>query len=160
MRKIEVLSVATIDELAERLPVRSQYFLLLLAWDAPFKTQQLTSFFSPLVNRGLVYFCAWGDNCEAVHDAVDECDIEMESEARSADYIVMTTWHARETLREALWFFKVCAIPNDSIVPADCDRFAVAIGNPDWATEMEKALLLIESDADDEIEPAESDEDD
>jgi len=163
MREIEVLSFGTIDELAERLPNRSQYFLLMLAWDALDKTpRQLMSFFRPLVDRGLVYFCAWGNNSEAVHDAVDQCDIQKHQEAGAAilsDSIVMTTWHARDSLREALWFFKLCAIPNESIVPADCDRFAVAVGNSEWAAEMEKALQSIEGDADDEVEPLESNED-
>jgi hypothetical protein len=103
MREIEILSFGTITELAERLPIRSRYFQLLLAWDAPDTTpQQLMRFFKPLVERGLVYFCAWGSNCEDVHDAVDKCDIERMPETPDADYIVMTTWHDDESLEEAL----------------------------------------------------------
>jgi hypothetical protein len=164
MREIEVLSFRTIAELAERLPIRTRYFLLLLAWDAPEKTpQQLMSFFRPLVDRGLVYFCAWGSRCEAVHDAVDQCDIQKHHEAGKAlcnDSIVMTTWHARESLQEALWFFKTCAMPAESFDPSNCDRFAVAVGNLNWGPEMEKALQSIEGDADDEDEPLECDLDD
>jgi hypothetical protein len=160
LREIEVLSFGTIAELAERLPLRSRYFQFLLAWDAPDKTpQQLMSFFRPLVERGLVYFCAWGGNCEAVHGAVDRCDIERRPETRHADYIMMTTWHSDESLEEALWFFKVCALPRESIDPSECDRFSVAIGSSAWSIEMKKALKSIEGDADDEIEPVECDTD-
>jgi hypothetical protein len=161
MREIEVLSFGTIAELAEHLPIRSRHFLLFLAWDATDKTpQELMSFFRPLVERGLVYFCAWGSNCEAVHDAVDRCDIEKGPETRHADYIVMTTWHADESLEEAFWFFKVCALPNEGIIASECDRFAVAIGNSAWSIELEKALQSIEADADDEVEPIECDAND
>ena len=156
MREIEILSFGTIAELAERLPIRSRYFQLLLAWDAPDTTpQQLMRFFQPLVERGLVYFCAWGNNCEAVHDAVDRCDIERMPETRDADYIVMTTWHDDESLAEALWFFKVCALPNEGIDPSECDRYVVAVGNPDWSIEVKRALQSIGGDADDEDEPLE-----
>ncbi len=96
-----------------------------------------------------------GSNCEAVDDAVDRCDIEKGPETRDADYIVMTTWHANESLEEALWFFKVCALPNECVNPSECDRFAVAIGNSAWPIELAKALQSIESDADDEVEPIE-----
>ena len=164
MREIQVLSFATIDELAKRLPIGDQHFLLLLAWDAPEKsTEQLTGFFERLVDRGLVYFCAWGRNCEAVHDAVDRCDTEKhkrEGRSVSENSVVMTTWHAKESLGEALWFFKICAVPAGSRDPSECDRFAVAIGNPAWSTEMEQALQSIEGDADDEIEPLEGDAED
>ena len=78
----------------------------------------------------------------------------------SANSILLTTWHAHESLAEALWFFKVCALPAASFDPADCDRFAVAIGNPGWAAELETAVQSIEYDADDEVESFDGDEGD
>jgi hypothetical protein len=105
-------------------------------------------------------FVRRSNNCEFVHDAVDQCDYQKRREAGkevSADSIVMTTWHARESLQEALWFFKICAMPAESSDPADCDRFAVAVGNQDWVTEMKQLVSSIEGDADDEEEPIECD---
>ena len=161
MQPIKVLSLAAIDELAERLPHQRPHFLLLLAWDAPdIEEEKLISLFRPLVDRGLVYFCAWGANCEAVHDAVDHADIERLHKPDDFDHIIMTTWHARESLAKALWFFKACALPLQAYDPADCDRFAVAVGNPDWAAELEREVLATPHDADDEVEPIEDDEDD
>lgn len=164
MQPIKVLSVARIDDLADELPHERPHFLLFLAWDHPdMQAEKLVDLFRPLVDRSLVYFCAWGASCEAVHDAIDRCDIEKHQEAGDElfdDTILLTTWHARDSLAEALWFFKVCAMPARSFDPADCDRFAVAVGNPDWAAELEREVHFIEADADDEIQPVLDDEDD
>jgi hypothetical protein len=77
--------------------------------------------------------------------------MERLKEPDHVDYIIMTTWHARESLAKALWFFKVCAVPEDSFEPSDCDRFAVAVGNPDWAAEIEREVQSIPHDADDDV---------
>lgn len=153
MKHIDILSLPSINDLAGLVQRRHPNFLLLLAWNAPEMNQaKLIDLFRPIVDRGLVYFCAWGDNCEAIHDAVEQCDIQKYQEdgrALTPDSILMTTWHARESLREALWFFKVCTLPAESFAPYACDRFAVAVGNPDWAAELERAVRSIDDDADD-----------
>ena len=61
--------------------------------------------------------------------------------------------------RRALVFQGMCGA-NPCIDPSECDRFAVAFGNPAWSIEMENALHSIVGDADDEVEPIESDVDD
>ena len=161
MQPIKALSVAAINELAEQLPHQRLHFLLFLAWDAPdIAEEELISLFRPLVDRGLVYFCAWGANCEKVHDAVDHADRERLHQPDDFDRIIMTTWHAKESLAIALWFFKVCAVPVEAYDPANCDRFAVAVGNPDWAAELEREVLAIPHDADDEVQLGLDDEDD
>lgn len=139
--QVEVLSIDTIDEFADHLPHQHRYFTLLLAWDAPEIDQQnLIDLFRPLVDRGLVYLCAWGSHCEAVHDAVDLCVVEKELDAGVSDWFSMTTWHANEPLKEAAWFFRMLAIPSENHVFADFDRLAVAVGNPGWAREMDLYL--------------------
>ena len=102
--------------------------------------------FRPLVDNGLAYFCAWGKGCEEVHDAVDLSDVEREQEFGESDYFQMTTWHEDDSLEKAVWFFENCAIPSENHVVADWDRFAVSIGNPDWAAEMNRSLVAIQDD--------------
>jgi len=139
--RVEIVSIANIDELADRLPQRHRYFTLLLAWDAPeIDDQKLMNLFRPLVDRGLAYLCAWGRHCEAVHDAVDLCVVERELQMGEKDYVLMTTFHLDEPIEEAIWFFKMLAIPSENHVFADFDRFAVAVGDPHWAQEMERHL--------------------
>jgi hypothetical protein len=139
---IEVLYIDNIEALANRLPKRHRYFTVLLAWDVPeIDQQRLVDLFRPLVDLGLAYFCAWGKRSSEVHDAVDICAVEKEIEIGESDYLLMTTWHADESLEEAAWFFKMLAVPSENHVFADFDRFAVAVGNPDWAHEMGRYLF-------------------
>jgi hypothetical protein len=62
------------------------------------------------------------------------------------DYLLMTAWHADESLEEAFWFFKMNAIPAECHVFANFDRFAVAVGNPEWANRMMHALSAQDDD--------------
>ncbi|WP_334184471.1 DUF7684 family protein [Novosphingobium sp.] len=67
-----------------------------------------------LVDRGCLYFIAWGVACEDWHDAVDWTVLEaFDFGEIPDDRFVMTTWHSKETLPEALWFAENCAThPN------------------------------------------------
>lgn len=85
------------------------------------------------MHRGLVYFCAWGNRCEAVHDAVDRANIEYHHGVITPDNIIMTTWHQDEPLEEASWFVRELASPVHNPAITSFDRFAVAVGNPAFA---------------------------
>lgn len=63
-----------------------------------------------LVRSGCLYLCAWGNACEAWHDSVDDANIgEFAGRTIPDDRFVMTTWHEKEPLSEALWFLGCCA---------------------------------------------------
>ena len=147
MPRIEVLAVENIAQLLNHLPHRSKYFTLFLAWDVPdIEEKALVELFRPLVDRGLAYFCAWGNRCSEVHDALDRCFVERAWEVGEADYVLMTTWHVDEPLEEALWFFSKVAIPSENHVVADFERFAVAVGNQGWIGKMKRHLSAPELD--------------
>jgi hypothetical protein len=58
-----------------------------------------------LVRSGCLYACVWGDNCEAVHDCIDRANNEkFEYGDIPDDKFIMTTWHDKEPLLEAIWF--------------------------------------------------------
>jgi hypothetical protein len=139
---IKVVYVEKIEQLTRRFEPSEKCFTLLLAWDAPTEDQtQLRGIMQPLVDRGLVYFCAWGQGCQAVHDAVDMCDIERENHAAKPELFIMTTWHDDEPLEDAVWFFKELALPDETHGVPSFDRFAVAVGNLEWADTITRALL-------------------
>jgi hypothetical protein len=142
---IDVFNIDSIEQLSDCLPRRSKYFTLLMAWNVPeIEHDKLMALFQPLVDRGLAYFCSWGNRCEEVHDAVDACVTAREQAIGPDDYVLMTTWHDDEPLEEALWFFNICAIPAEDHVLSNFDRFAVAVGNPGWAVEIERLLAQTE----------------
>lgn len=63
-----------------------------------------------LVESGCLYCCVWGEACEAWHDEVDRANIRAFDDGTIPDdQFVMTTWHDKETLSEALWFVGVAA---------------------------------------------------
>ena len=67
-----------------------------------------------LVESGCLYFIAWGVECEAWHDTVDWTVLEaFDFGEIPNDKFIMTTWHAKEPLSEALWFAGNCASHPD-----------------------------------------------
>lgn len=67
-----------------------------------------------LVDGGCLYLIAWGVECEAWHDTVDWANLERFGFGDIPDdKFIMTTWHAKEPLSEALWFAGQCATHPD-----------------------------------------------
>lgn len=53
---------------------------------------------------------AWGIDCKAWHDSVDDANRDAFDFGHiPEDRFVITTWHNREPLSEALWFAGFCA---------------------------------------------------
>lgn len=60
-----------------------------------------------LVNSGCFYMLAWGIDAESWDDAVDYASIETDNfDEFSSESLVMTTWHANDSLPEVLAFCK------------------------------------------------------
>jgi hypothetical protein len=70
----------------------------------------------------------WGPDCETVHDLVDAAIVQMNPLESSAT-VVMTTWHAKETIEKAVWFFLNCAWPAAAYEQACESWVAAVIGN-------------------------------
>lgn len=52
---------------------------------------------------------------------------------------LMTTWHAEESLAEAVDFFLTFTVPDEEFAPIGCSfGLAVVIGSEDWATQIEQ----------------------
>lgn len=75
-----------------------------------------------LVESGCLYAVTWGRDCEKWHDSVDGANLKaFDYGDIPDDRFVMTTWHANEPLRGALWFAGQCASHptvtlNDTII--------------------------------------------
>ena len=142
MPEIEFFSVATLENLAEVMPRRTPWFTLLLAGDSPNTDPvQFAAQLRPLVDSGLVYFSAWGQGCEELHDALDEILTERDSAGNPPPYEVMASSHVDESLGDAVWFFNTQAIPADAEVFANFARYAVAVGGEESARRLKQTLL-------------------
>jgi len=127
-------------EWPELLKLPSSRFRLFVAADTRFLNIGMVSqFASAALSRGMVYFCAWGNDCERFHDIVDDVIVEDEVGERrfvgqTASDTVMTTWHKGDTLEEALDFFATLAIPSNGFVANSDYWVVVCVGSQDWAS--------------------------
>jgi len=142
MRDIYLCPSLTIDVLATKLVPTSLNFGLLLAMDAQSVDRgQIEHLAEKMADKGLAYLCAWGPDCERVHDIFDEIEVQRDLEQEN-DNVIMTTWHSDESLEESLWFFVNSAFP-DSAYERTCKDWVVApIGNNEWEQMIRAALKV------------------
>ena len=135
-RNLFMLELGAPNELPRHIDIGSKYFGTLIAWDARVATHdEIVSFVKTLVDAGSVSFVCWGPDCERVHDIADECDPYSDN-----DSVIMTTWHADESLDEAIWYFL-----NTMFAMADFERgfrssVAISVGSEPWASAIRAAL--------------------
>ena len=140
--EIQMLSVASFDQLAGQMPRTTPWFTLFLVWEQPETgIDQLVERLRPLIDNGLVYFCGWGEGSEEMHDAIDRIVSEREQSGCCLSAAVMSSSHPDESLGEALGFFREHALPTDPEVFANFSRHAVAIGSDALAHRLRQALL-------------------
>jgi hypothetical protein len=90
-----------------------------------------------LVRSGCLYALAWGTDCEAWHDDIDEALlVAFDFNDIPEDRHVMTTWHNDELLSEVFWFAGFCATHET----VDLDQtLIVHIAPKERETEMRRA---------------------
>jgi hypothetical protein len=108
-------------------------------------TKALSDFALAALNQGMVYFCSWGPDCERFHDIVDEVVVEDDIGAQkfagpNSRDTVMTTWHAKDSLEDAIDFFATCAVPTDGFAPDSDFRLVICVANQQWAARANKSL--------------------
>jgi hypothetical protein len=133
---VEADSVADLDVLPA-LP--SEHFVCLVVWDAPSEADVILTFARTIIAAGAVYVCTFGDGSERVHDAVDDVIVESGRET-DADHVIMTTWHARETLDDALWFALFTSFPAAAYEATCRATVVVAIDARRYADQLRRNL--------------------
>src|SRR5262245_37122525 len=140
-RRLFSLDIASADALP-RLDLPPGNFACLLAWDAHgASAHAVSAFVEPLLRAGASYFVCWGPDCERVHDIIDEMLSRPDNTfGVPEDSCIMTTWHASEPLREALWFFLVNSWPDEHYQDSTHVGLAISVGSSAWAAEIAEAL--------------------
>jgi len=117
-----------------------RYFTLFIAADfSVFNVDELNNFAKKMLDAGVVYVCTWGNDCERMHDIFDEIIVEREKD-KGYGSCIMTTWHSKDTVDEALWFALNSAFPDDEYTDACRSILVLAVG--DEAGEMVRTRLL------------------
>lgn len=123
-----LISAESFNNVLEHLTHSSPRFALFTAMDLTAgEVEASRSSVNKMVNRGLAYFCAFGENCEALHDCLDHAYVvqtTMNPEP-DANSVLMTTWHSDDTLEEALWFFLYTALPAGRYAQG-CENYIIA----------------------------------
>ena len=149
-RELYLMSVDSFSEIFP-LPVREKsHFGLLLAMDGRKDiVGDLGEVPERLINEGLAYLCVWGPDCSRIHDIFDEVNVHIEVKT-GKEFPIMTTWHEKESLDEALWFILYCAIPYDELVDKCSTSYIISVGNKNWFKQLDYGLSDI-SDLDNRV---------
>jgi hypothetical protein len=101
-KAVFLVSTADVADLPGKLKLPCARFGLLLAYDATAAdVDQLWETLGRLLDIGCVYLCTWGPRCEFVHDLMDELEVIRDLDD-PVDGTVLTTWHDKEPVDEAL----------------------------------------------------------
>jgi hypothetical protein len=123
-------------------PEAAKFALFLAADSSALPCDQILEEASELIRKGLVYLCAWGPDCARSHDLFDEAALAVDVQPADEN-VIMTTWHADETLEESLWFFAHASFPAASHVPACSDWIVAIVGNSEWEKTVRNSINKI-----------------
>lgn len=131
-RALFVARVDRLDDWPTTVADPPRHFVAFLAVDAAgVADETIVQFGDKLLDQGAAYVCTWGPECERVHDRVDDARDAGVSVADD-DAVVPTTWHAGESLDQALWFALYAACPHDRYIETCGSLLAVVAGPDEW----------------------------
>ena len=121
-------------------PCDCDRFTLLIAADASTVTDAaIRAYAYAALTDGCEYVCAWGRDCERVHDRFDDTYLGLETYSRQP--LMISTWHADETLPEALYFALTLAFPDSEATRSVGDRAPVVLAVAEQWIEEVRALV-------------------
>jgi hypothetical protein len=120
--------------------IHGEHCVLFIAMDArPMSVDEVSNIANWALDQGAVYLCAWGPDCERVHDIIDEVLVDRNPGETDED-VIMTTWHDDETLEEALWFAVNNAFAVGNYEQTCMTLVTVTVANQDWGSRIAKKL--------------------
>ncbi len=120
-RDVYLLTLDDLDTSFELPDIQGHQFTCFCTLNAKgLPADKLGKFGSQLLQLGCAYLCTWGPDCERVHDIMD-AEVVGNNPPQSDFGCVMTTWHAEESLRDALSFFLNCTYPDETYAPSGCN---------------------------------------
>ena len=134
-RDLLLASIRRLEQWPDSTVMPQHHFILFVAVDATsIDDNALEALANKLLGQGAAYVCAWGPECERVHQAFDVAREAVYP--NDAERLVMTTSHADETLAEALWFALFTALPGEGFGDRCDDLLALSVGNDEWTAQI------------------------
>lgn len=139
-RTIKLISLPALDP--PHLPDNLlPYFGVFLVCDATLLDDKtVIDFAQALLKKGAIYFSFWGTHCERVHDLFDLAIIQNDPD-ETDNSVRLTSWHTKETLDEALWFFLNVAFPANDYEASCHTELLIVIANETWTQHLKKRVL-------------------
>ena len=132
--------VPRVEDWPERLDELQGQFVLFLALDATgVNDEPIGQLARKLLAQGVAYVCAWGPGCDRVHDIFD-AELAAQGLVGEEDALVATSWHADDTLDEALWFALFAACPKEELLETGGSVLALVVAREDWAEHVRRRL--------------------
>ena len=138
-RELYFAAVQDLAALPQSFSFPSKHFVALFVADTTKVSDEALALFSrTLLRAGCSYFCAWGPGCERAHDLFDQ-------ECLFAPALIMTTWHADESLDDAIWYFLRTTFPDAAFEETTSAAVALVAGDIGWAAHVERRMRDIPS---------------
>ena len=133
-RELFLVSLDSWNQWPRGLNLPSDHFCVLLAGDASSAdADAIGSLADAALDDGCVYLCAWGPDCDRVHDLFDLKIVERSIAAETPKSPpVMTTSHRAETLDEATEFLINAAWPDDAFAETCRSALIAVVGSSEW----------------------------
>jgi hypothetical protein len=143
-RMLYLSALSRLTEWPDYLSEPDPHFVLFLALDARnVSSAALAAFAQTTYRQGLAYLCAWGPDCERVHDVFDStllADDKIRQDWDEHDFVVVTAWISDESLDEALWEALNASLPHRRYEGTCNALLAVVVGNNTWAEHVRRRL--------------------
>jgi len=140
-RRLYFMELADIASLPSDLSLEGRHFACAILLDgAANDVEAIGRFVVSLLEQGLVYACTWGPGCERVHDIIDEEVVGGGPDVPRFPFETMTTWHADESLDDALWFWLSNTFPDDKFFDSCTSSLVLSIGNAEWSARAREAV--------------------
>jgi len=140
-RELGLVELENLQSLPPSLTITGPHFACLVLCDAhEVDAKAIGDFAESLLVQGAVYVCAWGPDCERVHDIFDEETVGGGPDIPRFSDGVMTTGHHDKGLDDALFYLLVCTYPDDEFFDTCRSALVISVGNTGWAERAREAL--------------------
>ncbi len=142
-RQFASAHVELIAQAAEVFAPGGQGFGLFIAIeDGGVEIEAVAAFAEHAMNCGCAAVSIWGTDCERYHDIFDEVAL-AQSLATGRPGVLMTTWHAEESLQDALTFYILWACVDEEFAPPPNHWLILSIGNAAGAAVVDGLASLL-----------------